>query len=101
MAGDDTDTAANAGKRRVIEPTPDANGAEAAAIAAAIGSYLRDEERAAAADGDGDIDPGWAEEGRRWAFAGRVGSVGGRIVRVPDDAPTDPWAAAGRVDRIR
>jgi len=99
VPGDDTDTAANAGKRRVIEATPDANGAEAAAIAAAVGSYLRDEERAAAADGD--TDSGWAEEGQRWAFAGRVGSVGGRMVRVPDDAPTDPWAAAGRVDRIR
>jgi len=39
-------------------------------------------------------------DGERWAFAGRIESFGGRTVRVPDGAPTDRWAAAGRADRF-
>jgi hypothetical protein len=84
-------------ERRVLEALPNADGEEAAAIAAAISSHLRAEERAAAA---GEADRGWAEPGRRWAFTGRARRTGGRRVRVPDDAPTDFWAAAGRTDRM-
>jgi len=77
----------------------DADDAEAAAIAAAVAAHLRDGElAAAAAAADGDADDGWA--GERWAFAGRVDRLTGRSVRVPESAPTDPWAAAGRADRF-
>lgn len=72
----------------------DASEAEAAAIAAAIGSHLRAQEAAA-----GDEEPTW--EGERWTFAGRIEGVRGSAVRVPLGAPTDRWAAAGRTDRMR
>lgn len=72
---------------------------EAAAVAVAIGAHLRDRElsaaRAAAADGDG---RGWA--GRRWAFADRLARDRPRGVRIPASAPSDPWTAAGRTDRL-
>ena len=74
----------------------DADDDEAAAIAAAVGAHLRDAERAAAAAGD--AEPTW--EGKRWAFAGRVERSQGRSVRVPQNAPTDAWSAAGRTDRF-
>lgn len=99
MAANDTGASANDSDPVELATAPSAGSDEAAAIAAAIGSYLRAEERAAAAEGDDD--QGWTEEGRRWAFAGRMRGREGRIVRVPAEAPTDPWAAAGRVDRMR
>jgi len=52
--------------------------------------------RAAAAAADDN--PDW--EGKRWSFAGRVDRLQNRSVRVPVDAPTDPWTAAGRADRF-
>ena len=73
----------------------DASSEEAAAIAAALGTHLGDQERAAAA---GSEDETW--EGKRWAFAGRVAALQGRQVRVPKSAPLDGWAAAGRSDRF-
>ena len=73
----------------------DAESDEAAAIAAALGSYLADRERAAA---DESGEPSW--DGERWRFAGRLAALGRRSVRVPLDAPTDPWSAAGRTDRL-
>lgn len=74
----------------------DASPAEAAAIAAAVNAHLRAEAAAAAADDRGET---W--DGRRWAFSGRLdGLQGRRGVRVPDGAPTDPWSAAGRTDRM-
>ncbi|RJT01179.1 acc operon protein [Halococcus sp. IIIV-5B] len=73
----------------------DASSEEAAAIAAALGTHLGDQERAAAA---GSEDETW--EGKRWAFAGRVAALQGRRVRVPSAAPLDGWAAAGRSDRF-
>ena len=69
---------------------------EAAAIAAAISAHLTDLARAAAAAAA--EDDGW--DGRRWAFAGRIESLTRQSVRVPDGAPTDPWSAAGRRDRM-
>ena len=75
----------------------DANDAEAAAIAVAVAAHLRDREAAAAAAED-DSAPSW--DGNRWSFAGRVERLQGRSVRVPDGAPADPWAAAGRSDRL-
>ncbi|WP_235027985.1 hypothetical protein [Halorubrum sp. JWXQ-INN 858] len=74
----------------------DADDAEAAAIAAAVGAHLRDREVAAAEAADDDAS--W--HGRRWAFAGRVDRLQGRPVRVPTGTPTDPWTAAGRIDRF-
>ena len=77
---------------------PDAaDDAEAAAIAAAVAAHLRDGELAAAAAAT-DEETGW--EGKRWAFADRVDRLTGRSVRVPTEAPTDPWTAAGRADRF-
>ena len=69
---------------------------EAAAIAAAIRHHL-DELAAAAAAAEGE-GPTWRD--LEWRFATRFDRRGGRTVRVPADAPTDPWAAAGRVDRF-
>jgi hypothetical protein len=71
---------------------------EAAAIAVALGAHLSDRERAAAAAATDDATPDW--EGRRWAYAGRLGRKHGRHVRVPESAPADPWAAASRADRL-
>ncbi|WP_338729386.1 acc operon protein [Haladaptatus sp. DJG-WS-42] len=74
----------------------DADADEAAAIAAAIGAHLQDLAVAAAAEGGQET---W--DGKRWTFAGRMDSLQQRIVRVPERAPTDAWAAAGRTDRMR
>ena len=75
----------------------DARDDEAAAIAAAVAAHLRDGElAAAAAASDG-------EEGReedRWGLADRIDRLHRRRVRVPADAPADPWTAAGRSDRF-
>lgn len=68
---------------------------EAAAIAAAVGAHLRAE--ALAAEADEEAGTGW--DGRRWTFAGRLRELQGRGARVPREAPTDGWAAAGRTDR--
>lgn len=78
-----------------LDVPDDATDEEAAAIAAAIGSHLHDLALAAAAAADGEET--W--DGRRWAYAGRIRAQQHRHVRVPLDAPTDPWSAAGRTDR--
>jgi hypothetical protein len=70
---------------------------EAAAVAAAIGAHLRDQAAAAAA-ADGEEPPDWS--GRKWAYADRLDRDRGRGVRVADGTPVDPWAAAGRADRL-
>ena len=70
--------------------------AEAAAIAAAIGAHLRDRELAAAR-GEREEET-W--QGKRWAFAGKLDGCSGSTGRVPLDAPTDQWTAAGRSDRF-
>ena len=75
----------------------DADSDEAAAIAAALGAHLGDEARAAAESGGGGEET-W--DGKRWAFAGRIAALRGRRVRVPQNAPTDGWAASGRTDRF-
>ena len=75
----------------------DADSSEAAAIAAVLGAHLRDE-AAAAAEAAADDEPSW--DGDRWQFAGRVSQLQHRDVRVSLDAPTDPWVAAGRTDRL-
>jgi len=73
--------------------TPDADPDEAAAIAAAVAAHLRDRDAAAATAGsDGD---GASWPGARFRFAGRVEALSGRSVRVPLDAPSDTWTAAG------
>ncbi|WP_418285660.1 hypothetical protein [Halorubrum sp. DTA46] len=78
----------------------DADDAEAAAIAAAVGAHLRDGELAAVAAAAEATEAGWDGDGKRWSFAGRVDRLSGRTVRVPASAPTDPWTAAGRADRF-
>lgn len=92
-AGASTDVAA---LLSALSIPADADDAEAAAIAAAVGAHLTDLERAAAAAG-GDEDS-WS--GRKWSYAGRLEAVQGRPERVPDGAPTDAWAASGRSDRF-
>ncbi|WP_458204931.1 acc operon protein [Haladaptatus sp. NG-SE-30] len=72
---------------------PNASEEEAAAIAAAINAHLRAQELAAAED------EAETWHGKRWQFAGRAAQLQNRDVRVPTDAPTDPWAAAGRTTR--
>jgi predicted NBD/HSP70 family sugar kinase len=72
----------------------DADSDEAAAIAVAVSAHLADRERAAADEDE----PSW--DGARWRFAGRLAALGRRPVRVSRDAPTDPWSAAGRADRL-
>lgn len=79
-----------------IELPDDADSEEAAAIVAAIGAHLHD--RALAAAAAADEEETWQD--RRWAFAGRVRTQQRRDVRVPLDAPTDPWSAAGRTERF-
>jgi hypothetical protein len=94
----DEDAGADSVAVRGLSIPADAGDAEAAAIAAAVAAHLRDGERAAAAAAAEDDEPAW--EGERWAFAGRVDRLQNRSVRVPADAPTDPWTAAGRAGRF-
>jgi hypothetical protein len=78
----------------------DATPAQAAAIAAAIGTHLHDQHAAAHARAEADDaedEPTW--DGERFQFAGRVEGLTGNSVRVPRNAPTDKWTATGRLDR--
>ncbi|KAB1187818.1 MULTISPECIES: acc operon protein [Haloferax] len=75
----------------------DADPEEAAAIAAAVGAHLHDQQVAAAAAAADDEET-WNE--KRWQYAGRLESVSGCSRRVPSGAPTNAWAASGRVDRF-
>jgi len=75
----------------------DATPEEAAAIAVAVGTHLRDQRAAAAAAEEGEGEADWAD--RRWRFAGRLEGLGEAGKRVPEGAPTDMWTAAGRTDR--
>ena len=81
-----------------IDIPDDADDAEAAAIAAAVGAHVNDQARAAAAAAAGGDDDTW--RGRKWTFAGRIDGLQGRSIRVPETAPTDAWTAAGRTDRF-
>ncbi|MFC5973482.1 acc operon protein [Halomarina salina] len=75
----------------------DAADDEAAAIVAAVRAHLR--AQAAARTADEETEETW--DGERWAFAGRVATLQRRDVRVPREAPTDPWTASGRTARMR
>nr|WP_302082861.1 acc operon protein [Salinibaculum sp. KK48] len=95
MADDSTLSLSTEGGTLSIPPT--ATPAEAAAIAAAIGAHMRDQRMAAAAAA--------AEEpvtwdGTRWEFAGRIEGLSGVSRRVPREAPTDEWTAAGRMEGL-
>ena len=84
----------------VAASVPEAGPAETAAIVAAVRAHLVDQAAAVAAD-DGEDDEKadeWA--GRRWQYAGRIDALQQRRTRVPDDAPSDPWATSGRTDRF-
>ena len=96
--GSDSSVIEDSVEKRVFEALPNAESEEAAAIAAAIGTYLCVEDRRAPRNDADESDRGWKRAGQRWAFAGRIEDLTGRRVRVPEDAPTDPWAAAGRTD---
>ncbi|SDK19300.1 hypothetical protein [Natronorubrum texcoconense] len=76
----------------------DADDEEAAAIVAAVGAHLHDHALAVAAAAAADGEETWDE--KRWAFAGRIRDQQSRTVRVPRDAPTNAWSAAGRTDRF-
>lgn len=77
-----------------LDVPADADRAEAAAIASAIGAHLTDRERAAEQSAEEDS---W--QGRQWAFAGKIERTGDCTIRVPRSAPIDGWTAAGRTDR--
>jgi len=89
--------------RTVVEDGPaDATPEEAAAIAAAVGTYLREQEAAAAAATaakDGAEAESW--DGKRFGFAGRIKGLTGIPRRVPRGAPADDWTTAGRLDRLK
>jgi len=95
------DTRPIVGGGRRLELPADASAAQAAAIVAAIGTHLREQEAAAAAAAaaDGAGVEGW--DGKRFAFAGRIEGLTGIPRRVPRDAPTDEWTTAGRLDRLK
>ncbi|AFZ71848.1 hypothetical protein [Natronobacterium gregoryi] len=80
-----------------LELPDDADDEEAAAIVASIGAHLHDQALAVAAAA-AESEETWDE--KRWAFAGRVHAQQGQRVRVPQNAPTDAWSAAGRTDRF-
>jgi len=80
-----------------LELPDDADDEEAAAIAAAIGAHLHDHALAVAAAAAGGEET-WDD--KRWAFAGRMRAQQHRTVRVPREAPTDAWSAAGRTERF-
>jgi hypothetical protein len=77
---------------------PTATAEEAAAIAAAVGTHLSDQQAAAAALAAQSGEETW--EGKRWGYAGRLEAVQGRAERVPANAPTDEWTASGRTERF-
>jgi hypothetical protein len=78
---------------------PTATDEEAAAIAVAIGAYIRDQRAAAAALAtQADEEETW--DGKRWKYAGRLEGTQGRAERVPADAPTDEWTASSRAERF-
>lgn len=68
-------------------PTPE----EAAAIAAALGAYLADEEH------DGEEEVAVRDQ---WSFAGRLRALDRQPTRLSRDAPRDPWTASGRLERL-
>ncbi|SFR30460.1 MULTISPECIES: hypothetical protein [Halorubrum] len=97
-AADDATTAEPAPPIARLSIPDDAGDDEAAAIAAAVAAHLRDGELAAAAAAASDADDGRDED--RWGLAARIDRLHRRRARVPADAPTDPWTAAGRSDRF-
>ncbi len=79
---------------------PTATPAEAAAIAAAVGAHMRDQQMAALAAAAAAADEAVTWDGRRWEFAGRIEGLSGISRRVPREAPTDEWTAAGRMEGL-
>jgi|GEM_PF-3226271 len=75
---------------------PAATPEETAAIVAAVGAHIRDQQMKALA-ANADDEQTW--DGKRFGFAGRLEALTGCSVRVPRNAPTDEWTAAGRRDR--
>jgi len=78
---------------------PTATPEEAAAIAAAVGAHIRDQRLAAIAAAAA-TDEGITWDGNRWQFAGRTEALSGTSRRVPREAPTDEWTAAGRTEGL-
>ncbi len=91
------DTTVSTDARRLNVPES-ATSEQVAAIAAAVGAHIRDQHAAAALAANAEDGETW--DGERFAFAGRVEGLTGRGVRVPRNAPTDRWTAAGRRDRF-
>jgi hypothetical protein len=100
MAPDSEDATVRTPAGRLRLPA-DATPTEVAAIAAAVGAHLRHREAVAVATAAAtDDDTGHSWDGRRWTFAGRTEGLSGSACRVPADAPTDGWTAAGRLDGL-
>jgi len=98
MAQPDTAPVPLAGDSELSIPAS-ATAEEAAAIAAAVGAHLRDQQMAAVvAATAGEGEETW--DGERWQYAGRLGGLTSRTERVPRNAPTDGWTASGRTERF-
>jgi len=75
---------------------------EVAAIAAAVGAHLRDQELAAAAAASATADDdGSRWTGERFRYAGRLEDLTGTPHRVPLGAPDDDWTTAGRLEGLK
>lgn len=73
-----------------IDAPPSATAEEVAAVAAAVGRHLAEEDDE---DGDGAVE--------HWVLTGRLRAFGDEDVGRPIwDGATDPWALAGRHDRF-
>jgi len=82
-----------------LELPETATAEEAAAIAAAIAAHIREQEAAVAAAAEAAAGTErW--DGKRFQFAGRTEAVFGKPQRAPQNAPTDEWTTAGRLDRL-
>ncbi|QIO23334.1 acc operon protein [Haloarcula sp. JP-L23] len=100
MATDSAETVDGALVAEIAAQLPDASTDEAAAIAVAVGAHLTDRKRAAAAAAAAAAAGGESWDGKEWTFSERVEGTQKRHVRVREEAPTDPWSAAGRTDRM-
>jgi hypothetical protein len=85
----------------VAAALPGADDDEAAAIAAAVSAHLQAEAHLAITqDSDSSGAESENDRERNWRLAGRVRRLQGRNVEMSSDAPSDPWVASGRADRL-
>jgi hypothetical protein len=94
---DDTLAVSTDGGQLTVPAT--ASPEQVAAIAAAVGAHIQDQQAAATLGAQSEKDEeSW--DGDRFTFAGRLEGLTGCGARVPRNAPTDKWTATGRRDRF-